>query len=153
MTPKKIQLTKLGLENLEKELKELQENTRPQAVEKLQRARGMGDLSENSAYTTAREELTILEGRIQELQEVIRNAETVENVNPSEIGIGTKVTVEINSNIEDLHVVGEFEADPMNKKLSHTSPIGQALMGKKVGDIIEIAIPSGRIKYKILAIK
>ena len=153
MTPKKIPLTQDGLKNLEEELKTLQDSIRPQAVDKLQKARGMGDLSENSAYTTAREELTILEGRIQELQEVIRNAEIVNNHNLSQVGIGTQVTVEINNNIEDLHVVGEFEADPMNKKLSHTSPIGQALVGKKVGDVIEIEIPSGRIKYKILAIK
>lgn len=153
MAPKKIQLTREGLQNLEKELKELQETARPSAVGKLEKARGMGDLSENSAYTTARDELAILEGRIQELQEVIRNAEIVEGSNGSEISIGTQVTVEINNNIEDLHVVGEFEADPMNKKLSHTSPIGRALMGKKVGDVIEIEIPSGRIKYKIIAIK
>jgi len=153
MTPKKIPLTQDGLKNLEEELKTLQESVRPQAVDKLQKARGMGELSENSVYNTAREELTILEGRIQELQEVSRNAEIVNNHNLSQVGIGAQVTVEINNNIEDLHVVGEFEADPMNKKLSHTSPIGQALVGKKVGDVIEIEIPSGRIKYKILAIK
>lgn len=153
MTQKKIQLTREGLGNLEKELKDLREVARPAAVDKLEKARGMGDLSENSAYTTAREEMTILEGRIQELDDVIRNAEIVENSPDGEVGIGTQVTVEINNSLEDLHVVGEFEADPMNKKLSHTSPIGRALIGKKVGDVIEIEIPSGRIKYKIIAIK
>lgn len=153
MTQKKIQLTKEGLGNLERELKDLREVARPVAVEKLEKARGMGDLSENSAYTTAREEMTILEGRIQELDDVIRNAEIIENSTTDEIGVGNRVTVEINNNLEDLHVVGEFEADPMNKKLSNISPIGRALIGKKVGDVIEIEIPSGRIKYKIIAIK
>ncbi len=154
MVLKKIQFTKEGLEKLNLELKDLQEVKRPGAVEKLERARGMGDLSENSAYTSARDELSLLEGRIQELEEVIRNAEVVESApTDGSVAIGTHVTVEINNDVEDIHVVGEFEADPMNKKLSYTSPIGKALIGKKVGDIIEIQIPSGSIKYKILSIK
>lgn len=154
MTLKKVQFTKEGLNKLQEELKDLEAVKRPEALEKLQRARGMGDLSENSAYTAARDELSLLEGRIQELQEVIKNAEVVDGTVPEgQIGIGTRVTVEINNDIEDLHVVGEFEADPMNKKLSYTSPIGQALIGKKVGDVIEITIPTGVIKYKILSIK
>jgi transcription elongation factor GreA len=154
MVLKKIQFTKEGLEKLNLELKDLQDVKRPGAVEKLERARGMGDLSENSAYTSARDELSLLEGRIQELEEVIRNAEVVESApTDGSIAIGTHVTVEINNDVEDIHVVGEFEADPMNKKLSYTSPIGKALIGKKVGDIIEIQIPSGSIKYKILSIK
>lgn len=154
MTLKKIQFTAEGLERLKEELKELQNTKRPLVVEKLQKARSMGDLSENSAYTSSREELSLLEGRIQELTEVIKNAEVVQTQSTNEqIGIGTHVTVEINNDTEDLHVVGEFEADPLRKKLSFTSPIGKALIGKRVGDVIEIQIPSGIIKYKILSIK
>lgn len=153
MALKKIQFTKEGLAKLASELQELESVKKPESLEKLQRARSMGDLSENSAYTAARDELSLLEGRIQELQEVIRNAEVVESVAGDTVGIGTKVTVEINNDVEDIHVVGEFEADPMNKKLSYTSPIGKALIGKKVGDVIQIEIPSGVIKYKILSIK
>ncbi len=153
MTIKKIQCTKEGFEELKKELEVLINEKKPQTVEKLQRARSMGDLSENSAYTTARDELSLLEGRIKELEEVITNTEIIEKpIEKSEISIGNQVMVEINSGIENLHVVGEFEADPLNKKLSSTSPIGKALLGKKVGDLIEVEVPTGKIQYKILKI-
>jgi transcription elongation factor GreA len=151
---KKIQLTREGFENLQKELKDLLENKKPAAVERLSRARAMGDLSENSEYVAAKEDLALVEGRIQEVEEIIKTAEVVTNHNGNHaVDVGVTVTVEADGKQDVFHIVGEFEADPMNKKLSHTSPIGKALIGKKVGDIVEVKIPAGKIQYKILEIK
>ncbi|KKP87347.1 MAG: Transcription elongation factor GreA [Microgenomates group bacterium GW2011_GWC2_46_7] len=151
---KKTQLTKSGFENLKKELEELIARKRPYAVERLHKARSMGDLSENSEYSAAKEELAFVEGRIQEIEVILKTVEVVENhTNGSKIEVGTSVTVEIDGKKELFQIVGEFEADPMNKKLSQTSPIGQALVGKKAGDWVEVNVPAGKIKYKIVEIK
>jgi len=151
---KKNQLTKEGFENLQKELKNLTETKKPQAVERLSKARAMGDLSENSEYTAAKEDLSFVEGRIQEVEEILKTAEVVTNHNGNHtVDVGVTVTVEADGKQDEFHIVGEFEADPMNKKLSHTSPIGKALLGKKIGDLVEVAIPAGKIQYKILEIK
>jgi len=151
---KKVQLTKEGFDLLTAELKDLMEAKQPIVVEKLQKARAMGDLAENNAYNAAREELALVEGRIQELQEILKYAEIYRtNGDKNTIEIGAHVTIEIENNQDEFHIVGEYEADPMNKKLSHTSPIGMALMGKKVGESVTIDIPSGRIVYKIVEIK
>lgn len=150
----KTQLTKQGYDNLKKELDELKNQKRQQAVDRLAKARAMGDLSENSEYSAAKEELAFVEGRIQEIEEILKNVEVVENnAQNNHIQLGSSVTVEINGKKELFQIVGEFEADPLNKKLSHTSPIGQALIGKKPGDWVEIDVPAGKIKYKIVEIK
>ncbi|MFN4212494.1 MAG: transcription elongation factor GreA [Microgenomates group bacterium] len=150
---KKVQLTKEGYNNLQNELKELIEIKKPKAVERLQKARSMGDLSENSEYTAAKEELAFVEGRIQEIEEILKEAQIIENQQKGIVDVGVKVTVQVNGKKEEFHIVGEFEADPMNKKLSHNSPIGKALLGKRVGDWVEVEIPAGKIKYKIVDIK
>jgi len=150
----KNQLTKQGFENLKKELEELKSIKRPQAVDRLSKARSMGDLSENSEYSAAKEELAFVEGKIQEIEEILKDAQIVEiNNNSNTVQLGSSVIVEINGKKEKFEIVGEFEADPLNKKLSHTSPIGQALTGKKVGDWVEVEVPAGKIKYKVVDIK
>lgn len=151
---KTTQLTKEGFEKLKKELEELTKVKRPYAVDRLHKARSMGDLSENSEYTAAKEELAFVEGRILEIEEILKTVQVVENHNGSSlVEVGTSVVVEVDGKKELFQIVGEFEADPMQKKLSHTSPIGQALVGKKVGDWIEVAVPAGKIKYKVVEIK
>ncbi|KKP68588.1 MAG: Transcription elongation factor GreA [Candidatus Roizmanbacteria bacterium GW2011_GWA2_35_19] len=151
---KKTQLTKSGFENLKKELDELVTKKRPYAVERLHKARSMGDLSENSEYSAAKEDLAFVEGRVQEIEAILKTVEVVENhASGNKIEVGTSVTVEIDGKKELFQIVGEFEADPMNKKLSQTSPIGQALVGKKPGDWVEVKVPAGKIKYKIVEIK
>lgn len=151
---KNTQLTETGFDALKKEYQELITVKKPQAVERLQKARSMGDLSENSEYSAAKEELAFVEGRIQEIDEILKNVEIVENHSSSgEVELGSSVTVEMKGKKELYQIVGEFEADPLNKKLSHTSPIGGALIGKKVGDWVEITVPAGKIKYKIVEIK
>lgn len=151
---KKVQLTQEGFQLLKKELDTLKKERLPLAIDKLQKARSMGDLKENNAYSSARDELSLMEGRVQEIEEILKNVEVInQSVNANEISIGAHVTIEVEGNREQFHIVGEYEADPMNKKVSHTSPIGQALIGKKIGDTVQVEIPSGKIIYKIIEIK
>lgn len=151
---KKIQLTKEGLVNLQNEHQDLKDKKRPAAVERLQKARAMGDLSENSEYSAAKEELALVEGRIQELEGILKNVEVTDHHSTNQIvEIGNTVVVENNGENHEFLIVGEYEADPLNGKLSQTSPIGSALLGKKVGDIVEVKIPAGKTTYKIISIK
>lgn len=150
----KTQLTPEGLKNLQEELRQLVDVKRPLTVERLSKARAMGDLSENSEYTAAKEELAFVEGRIKEIEEIEKNAEVVTNhTNGSTVSLGSQVTVTSDGDKEIFTVVGEFEADPMAKKLSSTSPIGKALIGKKVQDTVVVETPSGSLTYKILEVR
>ena len=150
---KKYQLTQQGFENLQKEYDEFTKIRRPKAIERLKTARAMGDLSENSEYSAAKEDLAFVEGRIQEIETLLKNAEVIQNkTNNLIVTLGSLVTVETDDIKDQLQIVGEFEADPLNKKLSSTSPIGSALLNKKIGDLMEIEVPDGKKKYKILDI-
>ncbi|OGM33490.1 transcription elongation factor GreA [Candidatus Woesebacteria bacterium RIFCSPHIGHO2_01_FULL_44_21] len=154
-TQKQVQVTKSGLEALKVELDELVGVKRPKLVERLERARQEGDLSENSDYINAREELEFLDGRIDELKNVVENADVVaDNGNGNgKVGIGTTVIVQANGDRHEFNIVGEWEADPAQKKISHESPLGKQLVGKKVGETIEVEAPAGKLIYKILEIK
>ena len=147
------QLTKEGLEILQKELKELIEDKKPKAIDRLQKARNMGDLSENSEYTSAKESLAIFEDRIFEIQETLKIAEVVEDHhNNHEVSLGSHILVVTDGVEKDFHIVGEYEADPTTNKLSITSPIGKSLLGKKAGESVEVEVPDGKISYKIIKI-
>ncbi len=151
---KKIQFTQDGYTKLQQELDLLKKTKLPQALDRLQKARAMGDLKENSEYTASKEDLAFVEGRIRELEELLHNATIVEvNLEEGAIEIGCSVEVETNGNKTEFMIVGEFEADPMSKKLSHTSPIGSALLGKKKGDKVEIEVPAGKNVYTIVNVK
>lgn len=151
---KKTQLTQKGLIKFQEELKNLKQVKRPYAIDRLQKARSMGDLSENSEYTAAKEELALLEGRIQEIEELLKNVEVIQNnSHAAAVTLGSFVTVEVNGQKDNLQIVGEFEADPLNKKLSSTSPIGMALLNKTQGSEVDIDVPAGRMRYKILQIR
>jgi transcription elongation factor GreA len=148
-----VKLTKEGLEALRNELAALRDVQRPKLVERLANARSQGDLSENSDYQSAREELEFLDGRIEELEEVIKTA-SVANVSKADgVDVGTKVTVKADGSKVVFNIVGEWEADPANKKISSESPLGKALVGKKVGDRVEVEAPAGKLTYEILAIE
>lgn len=150
---KKIQLTQNGLEALKNELNELITVKRPFLVDRLSNARAQGDLSENSDYQNAKEELGFLEGRIDELTDVIKNAKVVsDSGNSNMVGMGTKVTVRVNGVKNTFEIVGEWEADMLKKKISHTSPLGSALVGKKVGEKIEVDAPVGKLVYEVVDI-
>lgn len=150
-----FKLTQNGRDLLGKELSELLDVKRPKIVERLANARANGDLAENSDYQSAKEELEFLDGRIDELQEVLQTAAIVSQskVGGAGVGVGTKVTVKVNGKQTIFNIVGEWEADPINKKISHDSPLGLALLGKKVGDTAEVDAPAGKLTYEILAIE
>lgn len=152
MLNKQVQLTKEGLKALKDELEFLVNIKRPKVVERLANARAQGDLSENSDYANAKEDLEFLDGRISEIEEVLKVA-TIARSNGSEIAVGTKVTLGLNGQKHVYDIVGEWEADPVNKKISPESPLGKALFGKKVGDVAEVEAPAGKLQYKILAIE
>jgi len=152
---RKVQISAQGLEALKTELGELVEKKRPTVVARLENARQQGDLSENSDYSSAKDELEFLDGRIDELKSVIENAEVVNMKagNGSQVAFGTKVKVKVGGQESIFEIVGEWEANPLEKRISHESPLGQALMGKAVGDAVEIEAPAGKIVYQILSIE
>lgn len=148
-----IILTRDGFNNLKKELEELKKIKRPQILNRLKKARSMGDLSENSDYVSAKEDLAFLDQRIEQLETRLINARIVDNDKGSnKVQVGSRVIIENNGQKEEFLIVGEMEGDPVNKKISYTSPIGKALFGKKVGDQVEVEIPLGKTVYKIIAI-
>lgn len=149
----KIQLTKQGYDELVAELDALKNVKRPKVVARISNARDQGDLSENSDYIAARDELNFTDGRISELEEVLANAQVMSKKATSSIHIGKKVTVKVSGAKHTFHIVGEWEADPKQKKISHQSPLGQALLGKKVGDKVEVEAPAGKIQYHIVSIE
>lgn len=148
----KIYLTAEGLEELKKELKELVEVKRVEVANKIAMARDMGDLSENSAYVSAREEQAFIEGRISELEEIIKNAVVSSNGPKDKVDVGSRVKVHVDGEEEEFHLVGTIEADPKVKKISYESPLGKALLGKKVGDKVELETSEGKIIYTIIEI-
>jgi transcription elongation factor GreA len=152
---KNLKVTQMGLTQLKAELSELIDVKRPKLVDRLSNARQQGDLSENSDYQSAKEELEFLDGRIDELAEVIKTAVVADGNKPANggVGVGTKVTVKVNGKEVVFNVVGEWEADPMNKKISESSPLGLALSGKKVGDSVEVDAPAGKVTYEIVAVE
>lgn len=150
-------LTKEGLDELKKEFEQLTKVRRPEVVQRVSDARNMGDLSENAEYTAAREELSFIDGRIDELEELLKQVVLIEDNKAvtsqgKMIQLGSKVTVKVNGREEVYMVVGEWEADPAEKKISHESPLGKALLGKAVGDHVEVTAPAGKILYTIAAV-
>jgi transcription elongation factor GreA len=142
-------LTPEGLKDLKEELKVLMEVKRPALIERVTIARGHGDLSENSEYAASREDLAFTEGRIEEIELLLAKAKLIKPRKADEIILGSKVTVKNDNKILSFELVGEWEANPLEQKISHTSPLGQALLGKKRGDKVEIQAPAGKVIYQI----
>lgn len=154
MDKKNFFVTQKGLEDLKNELTHLQKKKRAEVVERVSIARSMGDLSENSEYHAAKEELSLVDGRVEELEEIIKNVQIIkeDHKNHSVIELGSEVTIKVNNKEEVFSLVGEWEADPHKKKISHESPLGKALIGKKSGDVVEVEAPAGKIAYNIIKI-
>lgn len=156
MDKKKVFVTKEGLTELKQELEELSSVKRSQVLERVSQARSMGDLAENSEYTAAREELSLIDGRIEELSEIIKHANLIEEKHvrgaKSTVQLGSAITLSINGKRELFTLVGEWEADPKAKKISHESPLGKALIGKEIGDKVEVEAPAGKVLYTIVGI-
>ncbi len=154
---KKIYLTKEGVAELKKELEELVKVKRPEILERVAQARNLGDLSENAEYTAAREELVFIDGRIDELEELLKEViliqENASQGDNSTVKLGSTVTLNQGGKKDIYTVVGEWEADPIEKKISHQSPLGKALIGKNVGDTVEVEALAGKIFYTVVTVQ
>lgn len=142
------------MEKLKAELSNLKTNKRGEIAERLKEAISFGDLKENAAYHEAKDDQAFLEGKIIDIENIIRNSSVSKTVIDGRVNPGSLVTVEIDGDCEDFEIVNVIEADPLEGKISEESPIGKALMGYSEGDICEIETPSGeKKKYKIVKIK
>jgi len=156
MPDKKVILTYNGLRELEDELQNLKVVRRKDVAEKIKEARAQGDLSENAEYDAAKEEQGEIESRIVELEKILKNAEVIdeEEISLDTISVGCKVKIydfEFEEEI-DYAIVGSTEADPLKYKISNESPVGSALIGSKIGDLVEAETPNGVVKLKVLDI-
>lgn len=150
-------LTVDGRENLKRELEELKRVKLPEVISRVAHARDEGDLSENSAYQFGKQEQEFLEGRIEELENILKTATLVTKLiskgKKTLVDVGCKVTVSVGGKKQDFFVVGDWEAKPAEKKISGSSPLGKALLGKKVGEKAEVDAPAGKIVYSVLSIE
>ena len=154
---KKNIMTYEGIKKLEEELEYLKTVRRKEITEKIKVALGYGDLSENSEYDEAKNDQAFNEGRIIQLENMLKNAVVVDEseITTDKVSVGSIVKVmdyEFDEEVE-YAIVGSAEADPMNFKISNESPVGSALLGKKVGDVVEVTVPSGVSKFEILEIR
>lgn len=149
----KIVLTVQGMQKLKDELNHLKKVDRPEVIERIKTARELGDLSENADYANAREQQSFIEGRILELEEKLKLAEIVDvGSSSSTVCVGHQVTINCNGKEEIYHIVGENEIDPIQRKVSVNSPIGEALLGKKIGDEVTVKVPAGIKTCKVIKI-
>lgn len=149
-------ITDEGLKKLEQELEDLKTNKRKEIAEKIKVALSFGDLSENSEYDEAKNEQAIIEGRIAEIEAQLKNVRVLDEneLNDGSVHVGSKVDL-LNASTQKAttyRIVGSTESDPLNGKISDESPVGKALLGHVVGDVVEIEIPAGIINYEITAI-
>jgi transcription elongation factor GreA len=153
---KEVILTEEGLKQLTEELNLLSTVRREDVAERIREAREFGDISENSEYDDAKNEQALLEGRIALLQEKLRRARVVKasEIDTDKVSFGTTVTLRDKDGGETrvYTLVGSAEADPANSRLSNESPVGQAILGKRVGDVVRVPVPVGAVNYEIMAI-
>ena len=157
MEGKKNLLTYAGLKNLEEELHDLKVVKRKEVAQKIKEAREQGDLSENAEYDAAKDEQRDIEARIEEIEKILKNAEVVveDEVDLDKISVGCKVKLydyEYEEEIE-FKIVGSTEANSQQGKISNESPVGKALIGAKVDDVVKVEMPAGMVEYKVLEIQ
>lgn len=154
MAKENIKLTKSGADKLASELKELKEVKRPDVIDRIKKAKDFGDLSENAEYEDARNEQSFIEGRIKEVEYLLKYAKICENGKSSgEVTLGSSVVLEMDGDRVTYEIVSSNEASPLEGKISNMAPIGLALIGAKKGDTVTANTPGGGIKIKVLEIK
>jgi transcription elongation factor GreA len=156
LSERQVVLTEAGVQKIEDELRELQTVRRAQVAEDIRQAKDLGDVAENAEYETAKNEQAFLEGRIAELKTILNSCMVIEesDVRTDVVGIGSVVKVkDLDAKEEwEFTMVGSFEADPEEDRISNESPIGEALFGKKVGESVEASVPAGTIRLKVVSI-
>ena len=153
MENKDILITQEGLDKLQKELSELTKVRRPDVVNRIKTAKELGDLSENAEYTSAKEEQSFIEGRVQEIEQTLKHAKVVEDKHTGVISIGCRVKVVIDGEEDEFVLVGQTESDPENGKISVDSPVGQALLGHKAKDKVSVETPDGSVVYAVTLVE
>lgn len=157
MSEKEVLLTPSGLAKLERELEHLKTVKRREVAARIKQALEFGDISENSEYDDAKNEQAFLEGKILQLEKMLRNARLIDTSENEEgvVGLGSRVRLKDLQYGDEFEyvVVGSAEADPLNNRISNESPVGQAIMGKTPGTIVEVQAPDGVLKYEILEVK
>lgn len=156
MTEKEVVVTQEGLRKIEQELEHLKSVRRREVAERIKQAREFGDISENSEYEDAKNEQAFIEGRILTLEKMLRNAKVVEQMerDPGVVGLGSTVRLrdlEFGDTVE-YTIVGSMEANPQENRISNESPVGKALLGKRVGSVVEVVAPAGTLRFKVLKI-
>jgi transcription elongation factor GreA len=156
MVSKEVILTQGGLEKLEKELEFLKSVKRREVASRIKTAISFGDISENSEYEDAKNEQAFIEGRIITLEKMLRNVRLIDDaeINSDTVGIGSTVLIKDLEFNEDFHytIVGSAEANPAENKISNESPVGKAILNKKIGDVVEVTVPAGVLKYQLVKI-
>lgn len=151
---KKYLLTSEGLVKLNEELKELINKKRPDVIERIREAASHGDLSENADYAQAREEQSFIEGRVQEIEDIVKNAEIITTTNHGNtVTIGSTVSIKTNGTHKKYTIVGSNEANPKEGKISNESVVGKGVLGRKVGEKFKVATPAGEMDYEIVSIE
>jgi transcription elongation factor GreA len=151
---KKYLLTPEGLEKLNQELKNLVTDKRKEVIERIREAAAHGDLSENADYAQAREEQSFIEGRIQEIEDIIKNAEIITAASHhNNVSVGSTILVKINGQERKYTIVGSNEANPKDGKISNESLVGKSLLGRKIGEKFKVTAPAGEMDYEIVGIE
>ena len=146
-------ITREGLEKIKQELEELKETKRRDIADRIREAKELGDLSENAEYVDAKNDQAFNEGRILEIESILKNATIIkQSKTAGQVEVGSKIKIQDDNETKEYFIVGSNEADPAKGKISNESPLGQAFLGKKKGDIVEIKVPQGSKKFEIIAI-
>ncbi len=157
MAEKQVMLTEAGLKKLEDKLENLKSVRRIEVAERIKQAIDFGDISENSEYEDAKNEQAFIEGEILTLEKMLRNSQIIEDdkSNKDTVALGNTVVIkDLEFNEDQVYtIVGSAEADPKELKISNESPVGQAIIGKKIGDTIEVHVPAGVLQYQIVEIR
>jgi transcription elongation factor GreA len=146
-------ITSAGLQALKDELAQLTTVKRAEIAERLKEAKADGDLSENAMFDSARDEQGFMEGRIAEIEHILKHAKVIKAGKGDKVGLGSTVHVELETGSQKYIIVGSTEANPDEGKISDASPIGRALMGRKPGEEVEIEVPSGTLTFKITKVE
>ncbi len=150
---KTVVISQSGLDKLKEEVQNLKQVRRPEIIGRIAQAREYGDLSENAEYEDARNEQSFIEGRIQELEDMIKHAQVVAKASGNgHVTIGSTVKVKLDGKPMTFTLVGSQEVDPATGKISIESPIGKALLDHRVGETVEVEVPAGKTRYQILSI-
>jgi len=155
MTGKVNYLSSEGLKKLEQELNDLKTKRIPEVAKKIEEAKALGDLKENAEYHAAKDERAQIQGRIYEIEDILKNVSIIDedSINRDIVSVGSTIEVESNKGKREYKIVGSTEADPLEGLISNESPLGKAFLGHKVGDKVVVEVPAGNIEYIILKIK